>query len=262
MTDLTYDSAGVPIREDILVAHRDAWRRIARPGNWFDGPTRVAIATETRNAPDCALCAERKAALSPYSIEGTHDSVGTLPAEIVEIVHRIVTDPGRLRKQWYEGILAGGMADTEYVEIVGVVCSTVSVDTFAHSMGVPKTGSAGARARRTEPSTTVRSEARARVGAMDRARRCDRARGRSLRGRVVEHSPRFDLRAGRAARLLRSRDCAIFVRHRDQKLRHRLPRNYAGADRAHRGKGLGSQPVRLLNHQPCADAPCEHRTFW
>ncbi len=138
MTDLTYDTAGVPIREAILAAHRDTWRRIARPGNWFDGPTRVAIAMETRNAPDCALCAERKAALSPYSIQGTHDSVGTLPAEIVEIVHRIVTDPGRLHKQWYEGILAGGISDTEYVEIVGVVCSTVSVDTFAHAMGVPR----------------------------------------------------------------------------------------------------------------------------
>ncbi len=138
MTDLTDDIAGVPIREAILVAHRDAWRRIARPGNWFDGPTRVAIATESRNAPDCALCAERKAALSPYSIQGTHDSLGTLPAEIVETVHRIVTDPARLRKQWYEGILAGGIADTEYVEIVGVVCSTVSVDTFAHAMGVPR----------------------------------------------------------------------------------------------------------------------------
>ena len=138
MTDLIYNSPGVPIREAILVAHSDTWRRLARPGNWFDGQTRVAIAAESRNAPDCELCAERKAALSPYSIQGTHDSLGTLPEEIVEIVHRIVTDPGRLRKQWYEGVLADGMTDTEYVEIVGVICSTVSVDTFAHTMGLAR----------------------------------------------------------------------------------------------------------------------------
>jgi hypothetical protein len=137
MTDISYESAGVSIREAILEAHRDTWRRIARPGSWFDGQTRVAIAAESRNAPGCALCAERKAALSPYSVEGTHDSLGSLPAEIVEIVHRIITDPARLREQWYQGILAGGMADTEYVEIVGVICSTVSVDTFAHAMGLP-----------------------------------------------------------------------------------------------------------------------------
>ena len=137
MADPTYDTREVPIREAILAAHRDTWRRIARPGSWFDGPTRIAIAAESRNAPGCMLCAERKAAVSPYAIEGTHDSLGALPGAIVEIVHRIVTDPARLRQQWYEGILAGGVADTEYVEVVGVVCSTVSVDTFARAMGVP-----------------------------------------------------------------------------------------------------------------------------
>ncbi len=137
MTDLTYDTAEIPVREAIFGAHRNAWRRIARPGNWFDGLTRVAIAAESRNAPGCVLCGERKAAMSPYSVEGTHDSLGALPTAIVEIVHRIVTDPARLRRQWYEGILAGGVADTEYVEVVGVVCSTVSVDTFARAMGMP-----------------------------------------------------------------------------------------------------------------------------
>ncbi len=135
MTGFTYESAGVPIREAILEAHQNAWRRIARPGNWFDGPTRLAIAAESRNAPGCGLCAERKAALSPYGIDGTHDSLGDLPEAIVETVHRIVTDPARLQQKWYESLLADGMADTEYVEIVGVVCQTVSVDTFARAMG-------------------------------------------------------------------------------------------------------------------------------
>jgi hypothetical protein len=138
MTEPTYNIPGVPVREAILEAHRSTWRRISQPGGWFDGQTRVAIAAESRNAPSCTLCAERKAALSPYSIAGTHDSLGSLPEEIVEVVHRIITDPARLREQWYEGILAGGMADTEYVEIVGVVCSTVAVDTFADTMGVPR----------------------------------------------------------------------------------------------------------------------------
>ena len=137
MTGPTYESADMPIREAILDAHRNAWRRIARPGSWFDGPTRLAIAAESRNAPGCALCAERKAALSPYGIDGAHESLGGLPEAVVEIVHRIVTDPARLRRQWYDGILADGLADTEYVEIVGVVCSTVSVDTFARAMGMP-----------------------------------------------------------------------------------------------------------------------------
>ena len=76
MTGPTYATADAPIREAILDAHRNTWRRIANAGTWFDGPTRVAIAAESRNAPACALCAERKAALSPYGIDGTHDSLG------------------------------------------------------------------------------------------------------------------------------------------------------------------------------------------
>ncbi len=148
MTDPTYDSAGVPIREDILVAHRDTWRRIARPGNWFDGPTRVAIAAETRTAPDCALCAERKAALSPYSIEGTHDSVGPLPAEIVEIVHRIVTDPGRLHKQWYDGILAGGTADDAGIVDEGGDGAETAVDEVEHAHHLGLAGDVGLDAQR------------------------------------------------------------------------------------------------------------------
>ena len=138
MTGPTYAATGEPIREAIVQAHGNAWRRIANPGTWFDGPTRVAIAAETRNAPGCGLCAERKSSLSPYAIDGAHDSLGDLPDVIVEIVHRIVTDPARLKRQWYEGLLAGGTSDTEYVEVVGVVCTTISVDTFAHALGLAR----------------------------------------------------------------------------------------------------------------------------
>ena len=137
MTSPTYDAAPAPVRDDIVAAHRSAWRRIAGPGNWFDGATRVAIATESRAARQCALCADRKEALSPFAVEGTHDSVTDLPETMVEVVHRIVTDPARLRRQWYDDMLAGGLTETEYVEIVGVTCSTVSVDTFARAMGLP-----------------------------------------------------------------------------------------------------------------------------
>ncbi len=152
MTEPTYEAAGVPVREAILEAHRNVWRRIARPGAWLDGQTRVAIAAESRNARACALCAERKAALSPYAVQGTHDSRGGLPEAIVEIVHRIVTDPARLQRQWYEAVLADGVTQTEYVEVVGVVCSTVAVDTFARALGVaapdlpaPEPGAPGRR---------------------------------------------------------------------------------------------------------------------
>ena len=59
-----------------------------------------------------------------------------LPERMVEQIHRIVTDPGRLTRTWYEQVLASGTPDTEYVEIVGVVVTVVSIDTFCRALGI------------------------------------------------------------------------------------------------------------------------------
>ena len=134
---ITYAKSPVAVRPDIDQAHNVAWDRIARAGTWFDGTTRVAIAAETRNAPRCSLCKRRKEALSPGAVVGHHDSRGALPERIIEQIHRIVSDPGRLTRQWFDGILAWGTSDAEYVEIVGVVATVVSIDTFCRAIGLP-----------------------------------------------------------------------------------------------------------------------------
>ncbi len=136
MSAFDYRDAPVPVREDIVAAHNRAWRRIARPGTWHSGEVRVRIAAETRNAKACRLCAARKEALSPYGVEGEHDCLGGLSDATVEAIHRIATDPGRLTRKWYESLLADGLTAEQYVETVGVVCTTISVDTFARAMGM------------------------------------------------------------------------------------------------------------------------------
>lgn len=136
MTDFSYDDAPFAIRADITEVHGATWTRISSPGTWLAAATRVAIAAETRNVAGCPLCDARKDALSPYGVAGDHDSLGDLPANIVEVIHRVVSDPGRLTKQWYEDCLAGGLTEEEYVEIIGIVCSMVSIDSFAHALGL------------------------------------------------------------------------------------------------------------------------------
>src|ERR1700687_3949887 len=96
------EGAPLRVRADLAAAQARAWDRVARPGTWWSGAERVAIAAETRHAPACELCRRRKAALSPDGIAGTHDSVGVLPASIVEIVHRIRSDPARLTRRWVD----------------------------------------------------------------------------------------------------------------------------------------------------------------
>jgi hypothetical protein len=134
---ISYTNARVVVRDDITAAHDRAWNRIARAGAWFDGQTRLAIAAETRHAPKCLLCSRRKEALSPYSVDGRHDGLGILPERLIEQIHRIVTDPGRLTRGWFDSLIAGGTPDTEFVETIGVVATVVTIDTFCRAIGAP-----------------------------------------------------------------------------------------------------------------------------
>ena len=131
-----YASAPIAIREDLAAAHARAWQRIARPGTWWDGAQRVAIAAEARHAPSCALCRRRKEALSPAAVAGTHDSLGALPEIVVEVVHHVRTDPGRLGERWYREVLAAGFGAEQYVETVSIIAHTVAIDTFARGLGL------------------------------------------------------------------------------------------------------------------------------
>ncbi len=125
------------MRADLSASHDQAWAAIAAPGTWLDGARRVAVAAEIRRARECAYCAQIRAALSPYGVKGQHDSTGKLGEAEVELVHRVVNDPGRLTESWSQSVLARGLAEGEYVEIVGLVAMVMMLDTFSHALGVP-----------------------------------------------------------------------------------------------------------------------------
>lgn len=140
MTQISYAAATVPVRADLAAAHEHLWQNLAEPGTWWTGAERVAIAAEVRTARTCALCTERKGALSPSAVQGqhdTHDADGVLPAPVVEMIHRVTTDPGRLTRDWYDRLHEDGLQDTQYVETLGVVVRTVSIDSFCRGVGVP-----------------------------------------------------------------------------------------------------------------------------
>jgi len=124
------------VRADLAEAHDGAWAAIAAPGTWLDGATRVAVAAEVRHAQDCAGCARVRQALSPDSFTGTHDSLGTLGAAEVELIHRVVGDPGRLSERWSRSILGQGLAEGEYVEIVGLVAMVAMMDACTRALGI------------------------------------------------------------------------------------------------------------------------------
>ena len=136
MTDeLAYAGAPVPVREDLRQAHRFLLDHVRSPGTWWTGAERVAIAEESRRAPRCALCRERRDSVSP-GVPGRHDGPPRLPESVVDTVHRIRTDPPRLSKSWFDGVIAGGLDAGRYVELVGVTTLTAGLDYFARALGV------------------------------------------------------------------------------------------------------------------------------
>ena len=127
----------LPVRDDLVVANESAWTAIAAPGTWLSGAQRVAVAAEVRAAFACAHCARIKAALSPDGVAGAHDSLGKVPPAQVELIHRVVNDPGRLSERWVQSVLARGLDEGAYVEIVGIVAMVMIMDTCHRALGLP-----------------------------------------------------------------------------------------------------------------------------
>lgn len=133
----SYDYRSLSIRKDLADAIERAWVHLASPGTWWTGEQRLRMVAETRNAMHCGLCQRRKSALSPYTVAGTHDTVSELPDVVVDVIHRVRTDAGRLTQSWLNKCYEQGLTDAEYVEIVGLVATVAGLDTFTHAIDEP-----------------------------------------------------------------------------------------------------------------------------
>jgi hypothetical protein len=138
MQAFTFSDSPYPIRADLVAAYRVFWSQLANAGTWWTGAERVAIANEVRQATQCAYCADRKNALSPYNVPGEHTSAdGThLDARAVDAVHRVITDQTRISKSWIQENVANGLTEGQYVELVGVVVCVFSIDEFCRALGL------------------------------------------------------------------------------------------------------------------------------
>ena len=127
----------LPLSEDLRIAHRNAFDLISQPGPSWAGADRIRMVVAAREAPDCSLCDERKSALSPFAISGTHRTDNSLGTIVVDAIHRISPDPGRLTRSWFESVTNSGLSLSAYVEMVSVVTTSVIIDTLHRSLGLP-----------------------------------------------------------------------------------------------------------------------------
>jgi hypothetical protein len=131
-----YGGARTPVRDDLRESHGFILDHIRSPGTWWTGAERVAIAAAARDATRCALCRERRKSLSPGAVRGRHDDPHVLPEDVIDAVHRIRSDPARLSRSWFDGVIGGGLEVTRYVELVSVTSLMAGLDYFARALGV------------------------------------------------------------------------------------------------------------------------------
>ena len=150
MAAFNYKNSVYPIRADLIEAYRGFWSRLAKPGSWWTGEQRIAIAAESRAALDCSLCATRKIALSPYAQDDEDDGLhgsdpatsACLPKLAIDAVHRIITDQSRITRRYIESNADEALGDEglgkgAYVELVGVVVAIFSIDEFHRALDIP-----------------------------------------------------------------------------------------------------------------------------
>ncbi|PCJ24984.1 MAG: hypothetical protein COA96_08295 [SAR86 cluster bacterium] len=136
MSYFQYKDSPYTIRDDLGTAYRGFWSQLARPGSWWAGEQRIAIAQETRNAVECEFCVQRKAALSPYGLQGEHDGDSKLDNIATDAVHRIITDQSRITQAYIDDLAQQGLSNEAYVELSGIVVAVFSIDEFHRALGI------------------------------------------------------------------------------------------------------------------------------
>jgi hypothetical protein len=130
------EGALVSIRSDLSNALDRAHSRLGQTGSWLNGEQRLAVVAEVRESWKCNLCQSRKLEISPYTLSGKHQSLGDLPASWVDVIHRVVTDSGRLSKRWFKEAISAGLLEDEFIEIIILCVQTLAIDIFSTAIGM------------------------------------------------------------------------------------------------------------------------------
>ena len=118
------------VEELIDSAFAAATSSLVGPGDWLTGTQRKAAALEARDACSNELDQQRRDSISPSAVPGGHGATGELPAEAVEVLHRIASDPGRLTRVWADQAMQV-LGEETYTELVGIAACTAVIDMFA-----------------------------------------------------------------------------------------------------------------------------------
>ena len=111
-----YEHTDYPLRKHLVEAHEKVWENIAEPGPFWTGAERTSMVAESRAATSCHLCEARRQELSPYAIDGAHNSETDLDDVIIDMIHRIRSDPGRITRNMFDQVMNAGISPERYID--------------------------------------------------------------------------------------------------------------------------------------------------
>jgi hypothetical protein len=101
--------SAIDIPAGFAALHDREWDRLSRPGTWFTGAERVAIADAARGHTESS------------------------PAE--RAAHLISTAPATITRDWFDALVADGLSAEQYIEVLGVVARLRALDTTRFGLG-------------------------------------------------------------------------------------------------------------------------------
>ena len=127
---MLYADSKYPVRDDLDAAHADSFANIGSAGTWGTGAQRIAVAAATRKAGIDAGLLEAPDGAAPAAD-------AKLSKVVTEVIEKLAVSPATFEQADYERVLAAGLTDAEYVEMVGLVARMCDLDIFARGIGVP-----------------------------------------------------------------------------------------------------------------------------
>lgn len=125
-----YADSAYPVREDLEAVHEKQLAQFGAAGAWGSGSQRLAVVREARDAGIDAGIYEAPDDLTP---PGEND----LPDAAKKVIQKLTVAPKDFLEDSYDEALAGGLSDTEFVEMVGIVARITAIDVFSRGIGVP-----------------------------------------------------------------------------------------------------------------------------
>lgn len=124
------EAAGVD--DEIISACRISWDHLGRPGGWWSGHDRLAIAAQVRRSAPRPLWDR-----APELVDVGDEPDGDLTAFVRALTERVTTQPSSIDHDTYRHIV-GRIGEDAYAELAAIATQVVPIDHLHDALGLDR----------------------------------------------------------------------------------------------------------------------------